>query len=96
MGLNLYTGFLTGGTEATFEDMRRHLEHALEVGGEDIIALGGDLDGISTAPDGFGRVDDYENFTDYLSDHGFSNTLLEKLCAGNMMRVMDACDMRPV
>ena len=96
MGLNLYHEFLTSDPQPGFDHMGRHLENLLEVGGEDMLALGGDLDGISNSPRGFVHVDDYLSFTDYLKSCGWSETLLQKLCSENLMRVMDACDLRPV
>ena len=45
VGLNLYAPFLREGGKATFDDVRRHIDHFLELGGKHHLALGGDLDG---------------------------------------------------
>jgi len=95
VGVNLYPLFLRGDT-ADFDDVRRHLEHMLEITGEDVMALGGDLDGISSAPEGFGGVDDYKKIAEFLAANGFSDALLEKLCSGNLLRMMDASKLQPV
>lgn len=44
-GLNYYPLFVNGGTDCTPEELRRHLERMLELGGENSVALGSDFDG---------------------------------------------------
>lgn len=46
-GLNFYPAFVSGQTDYPPEALRRHLERMLELGGEDILALGSDFDGAS-------------------------------------------------
>lgn len=65
-GLNLYVPFLTEQPRASFDDLRRHLDHFLELGGEGHIALGADLDGCDRLPTGFSGLDDYEALGDFL------------------------------
>lgn len=46
VGLNFFNKFLTdSGNEATADDVLRHVDHILEVAGEDVLALGSDYDG---------------------------------------------------
>lgn len=46
VGLNFFTGFLREDREhARLEDILRHAEHFLNLGGEDVLALGSDFDG---------------------------------------------------
>lgn len=46
VGLNFYKCFLNdNGEEATSDDLLRHAEHFLNLGGEDIISIGSDFDG---------------------------------------------------
>lgn len=46
VGLNFYNAFLReDGQEATPDDVLRHVDHVLEVAGEDVLALGSDYDG---------------------------------------------------
>ncbi|MFZ2537738.1 MAG: membrane dipeptidase [Oscillospiraceae bacterium] len=44
-GINYYPEFVNGMEDCTAEDFKRHLDHILELGGEDILALGSDFDG---------------------------------------------------
>lgn len=45
IGLNYYVSFLSDRGEASPEDLRRHVEHFLELGAGDCLALGSDFDG---------------------------------------------------
>ena len=65
----------------------RHVVHAINVGGEDCIGLGGDLDGIGQTPAGIDTVADYVKFIPLLREAGLSETQIEKVCYGNFTRV---------
>ncbi len=67
----------------------RHVKHAFNVGGEDCIGLGGDLDGISLAPAGVTGVESYPRIADELQRGGLSATQVEKVCWRNMARVFE-------
>ncbi len=45
IGLNFYTAFISGREDPPFEDLAKHVAHFLELGGEDVLALGSDYDG---------------------------------------------------
>lgn len=92
VGLNLCPEFL--GEPCTLDTMRRHLDHFLELGGEDTVALGGDWDGISRLPYGIRDVTGWAAFYEHLKAHGYSDTLLDKLFYKNLMRVVrEVCTM---
>ncbi|HHE48027.1 MAG TPA: membrane dipeptidase, partial [Candidatus Acetothermia bacterium] len=65
----------------------RHIKHAINVGGEDCIGLGGDLDGISSMPRGFETIADYATIPDLLLQAGLKPRQVEKLCFRNFLRV---------
>ena len=65
----------------------RHVLHAIKVGGEDVIGLGGDLDGISSTPRGIETVADYAKFPQWLERAGLKPRLVEKVCYRNFLRV---------
>lgn len=67
----------------------RHVKHAFNVGGEDCIGLGGDLDGISIAPAGITGVESYPLILDELQRGGLSAAQVEKVCWRNMARVFE-------
>ena len=59
VGMNLYAPFLNISGKATLDDVKRHLAHWLELGGEQTVALGGDLDGCDELPAGFTGIESY-------------------------------------
>ena len=93
VGLNLYTGFLTGTDHATLDDAYRHLDHMMELGGDGHVCLGGDLDGCETLPDGFSGLDDYTALLTYLQARGYSDETLASLSYQSLMKVVKQCIM---
>ena len=87
VGLNYCSEFLADGVTdeahgaVTFEQTVRHIEHWLDLGGEDAIALGGDLDG-AAVPDFLSDVSKFPEFQNKLVKH-FGKTTTEKLCYEN-------------
>lgn len=65
----------------------RHVRHAMTVGGEGCIGLGGDLDGISALPAGVEGVQSYPAIPDALRAAGLTERQVELVCWGNMARV---------
>ena len=65
----------------------RHVLHAINVGGEDCIGIGGDLDGIGQTPDGIDTVADYSKFGPLFREAGLSDRQIEKVCTKNFLRV---------
>ena len=78
-GLNLYGAFLKDDGPVTFEDVWRHIEHFLELGGEGHIALGGDLDGCSVLPESFTGVDSYELLAQWLEEKHLPAATIEHI-----------------
>ena len=85
-GFNLFTEFV-GGTVG-LEAIAAHLDHWLELGGEQNIALGGDLDGCSPLAGSMAGVQDYERLYHFLRSRGYSQALLQDLFFNNLMRVV--------
>ena len=63
----------------------RHVQHAIAVGGEDCIGLGGDLDGISFLPAQVTGVESYPLIVDALRASGSASARSRK-CAGGTWR----------
>jgi membrane dipeptidase len=74
----------------SLEWIGRHVSHAIAVGGEDCIGLGGDLDGISFMPAGIHGVEDYPLIPAALAAAGLTDLQIEKVCWRNMARVFGA------
>jgi membrane dipeptidase len=64
-----------------------HVRWAINVGGEDSVGLGGDLDGIDRLPEGFEGVADYPQIEHLLRESGLSAHQIEKVCYRNFLRV---------
>ncbi len=64
-----------------------HIRHAIKVGGEDVVALGGDLDGVDALPQDFAGVEDYPRVVELLMAAGFTPERIEKVCYRNLARV---------
>jgi len=71
----------------SIEWITRHVLHAIDVGGEDVIGIGGDLDGITNTPEGIETIADYVKIPDLLKASGLSSTQVEKVCYANFERV---------
>lgn len=65
----------------------RQARHAVDIGGEACVGLGGDLDGIGAMPTGLTGAQDYPRVAEALSAGGFTERQVELICYGNMLRV---------
>jgi membrane dipeptidase len=65
----------------------RHVRHAFDVGGEDCVGLGGDLDGMTFMPAGLAGAESYGLIEQSLRDAGLTERQVEKVCWRNMARV---------
>lgn len=87
VGCVFYSHFLNGCDRTTTEDIIRHLEHLIKVGGEDVAALGSDFDGMECALP-FQNASKMQILTEALiKKFGFSVT--EKIAFKNAMRIIE-------
>ena len=89
-GINLYAGFL--GENADLDTVCDHIFHWLELDptGKHI-ALGCDLDGCDSLPDGFSGVQDYPKLADKLLERGLSESMLFDVFWNNALEVFRKC-----
>ncbi|MDP9190883.1 MAG: dipeptidase [Acidobacteriota bacterium] len=73
---------------ATLADVADHLEHLIQVAGEDHAGIGGDFDGIGTTPTDLTSVADYPKLFTELLRRGHSEQRLKKLAGLNVLRAM--------
>ena len=86
LGINFYPPFL--GENANISTLFSHIEHFLELGGENHIGFGSDFDGVDALPAG---ITDFSSFSDILLEmetRKYSRKLIEKICYKNMMRIL--------
>ena len=93
IGINFCPPFLTddGKLVSRVEDMCRHIEHMRQTGGEDVIAIGTDFDGIGGTLE-VGSPVEMERLFDALKKRcGYTARLMDKFTCGNVERVLEAC-----
>lgn len=87
MGLNFEKSFLGSAPVSRIDDMVLHLKHILKVGGEEVMALGSDFDGIAPGLE-LAHAGEINKLVQALETAGFSQAQIEKLCWGNALRVI--------
>jgi membrane dipeptidase len=74
----------------TIDQWLEPVEAAIQIAGEDAVALGSDLDGGPTFPLGIRDVRDFPKLTEAMQRRGWSETRIRKFLGGNVMRVFAA------
>jgi membrane dipeptidase len=87
IGIIFARQFLGG---ATIDAVVDHIQHLLDIAGEDVPALGSDFDGFVVPPEGLEDVAAMPNLTVALSRRGIPPRVIEKILGGNVLRVLDA------
>ncbi|MCD8238555.1 MAG: dipeptidase [Clostridiales bacterium] len=82
IGFNLCGDFIKEGGKPKGEDVIRQIEHILEVGGESILGLGCDYDGIQNPPEKLENVGCSVYFFHYLADY-FGEDVVQKIFYAN-------------
>jgi membrane dipeptidase len=72
----------------SFTRIADHIDHAVQVGGIEHVGLGSDFDGIDSKPRGMEDVSKLPNLVRELARRGYSETDLERILGGNLLRVM--------
>ncbi|MDD6174266.1 MAG: membrane dipeptidase, partial [Firmicutes bacterium] len=82
VGINLYPEFITGGSDASLDDIYRHLEHFWSLGGEKVTAIGTDFDG-AQMPSCIPDLAHLERLAEYLLGKNTKESLVEDLFFNN-------------
>jgi membrane dipeptidase len=90
VGIIFAANFLGGLFESTVETICDHLEHVVEIAGEDAVALGSDFDGFVPLPRGMRDVRDLPRITQVLWRRGFGERRLKKLLGENFLRYFES------
>jgi membrane dipeptidase len=85
MGINFCKKFL-GGDD--FSAVLAHLKHAINVGGEDVVAIGSDFDG-AVVPSCLNGCNKVESLLCYLLEHGINSRICEKFAYKNFERIIN-------
>lgn len=83
VGIIFATVYLGG---SKLEDIGRHVDHAVNVMGEDAVGLGSDFDGMVPLPHGMKDARDLVKLPAILRGRGYSEARVEKIMGGNFRR----------
>lgn len=67
-----------------------HIDHIVKLVGVDHVGIGSDFDGVQSTATDLATVADLPNLTRELLKRGYSESDVDKILGGNMLRVMDA------
>jgi membrane dipeptidase len=82
MGMVFEPTFVDSGDYVSSTQLFRHMDHILELGGEDILGLGSDFDGTTTPVSGLSDAGDYATFATTVKDR-YGATLADKILFQN-------------
>ena len=78
IGINFCKSFLGDDGDDGFEAVYRHMSHILDLGGENVLAIGSDFDGCDINPELSG-IDKIENLNRFLAEKGMDSVLRDKI-----------------
>ncbi len=78
VGINFCQEFLNEKKEATYDEVRRHIEYFLERGGENILSFGSDFDG-SSVPRDLSDICKLENLYEFFLIKNYNEEVLNKI-----------------
>lgn len=91
-GLNFHSAFLNGNPDsACTDDILRHAEHFLSLGGENCLCFGSDFDG-GILPKDIHDSSVYDNIYEMMLRHGYKETLIEKIFFRNALNFFENFD----
>ena len=92
VGLNFAVAFLRDDgkmlPEVAFEQMIRHLDHLIDMLGEDRVGFGSDYDG-AIVPNDLTSCAGLPKLRAAMRQHGYDDALMRKLCQENWLRVLE-------
>lgn len=87
VGINFYPYFLSGNKYACIDDIVRHIEHFMELGGENSVGLGADFDGVECLPDGIYGCEDIYKVLDRLLKLNYTEEQVQKISYKNFENI---------
>lgn len=87
IGINLYKDFIKENGSATVENVIFHIDHIINLVGEDYVGFGCDFDGIDKSVEGIDTVSDMFKIYDLLN-LSYGKKVAEKIMSENFLRVI--------
>lgn len=78
VGINLYTAFVNGKEDYFFDELKRHIDKALALGGCDALCIGTDFDG-ADMPSCLNKIEKMGELYSWLLQNGMDNQLADKI-----------------
>ncbi len=85
IGINLYPYFLEENGKADINTIIKHIDHILEIGGENVLGIGCDFDGIDCSPNGVSNILDINNLYLKIAEYFGENTA-KKVIGENFLK----------
>lgn len=85
IGINFYPPFLSRGDTAQIEDILRHIDYILNLGGENVLGFGSDFDGIEIKVEGLEHPGHFPRLMQALEKQGYPAKLLRKIAGENLV-----------
>ena len=83
IGINIYPTFLNDGNSANIGDVIKHIDYICSLGGQDVIAIGADLDGVGDLPEGIENLSDMAKIREELLRKNYSEQLADNIMYNN-------------
>lgn len=88
-GMFLVSGWKQNRIPLTYEHLKQHIDHIVDVAGIDTVAIGSDYDG-TVVPDGLKDCTKLPGLFTYLVQEGYSRVDVQKIARENLLRVFKA------
>ncbi len=88
LGVTMAPGFLRLDGQAALPDLLKHIQHAVNLAGEDAVGFGSDFDGVEHLPQGIAGAQSWPDVAEALLAAGFSQRQAEKILGGNLLRFL--------
>jgi len=84
IGMNLFRPLVGPGNQVALDMIIRHMDAVLTIGGENILALGSDMDGCDDMfPEGYHGIESIPAVIEAMGKAGFGQSIIDKVLFGN-------------
>lgn len=89
IGINFYSAFLTDSEKCSSDDILRHIDYILNLGGENVLGFGSDFDGVdNNLPEDVRTAQDMPVILNKMLQRGYSEELINNVTCNNFLRVI--------